>query len=121
MWHQVGLLTTHFLSTSSMVVDLLQLLLLHLRMLARLSWSKCYQCTHRLANLSKQLDICIVVHMCGPMSQVQMWVFLLHIGGRKKPVPKVTITELNRRVTGEAKDFDEVMAQARRVAQGGDM
>lgn len=42
-------------------------------------------------------------------------------GGRRKPVPKVTITELNRRVTGEAKDFDEVMAQARRVSQGGDM
>lgn len=41
-------------------------------------------------------------------------------GGRKKPVPKVTITELNRRMTGEAKDFDEVMAQARRVSQGGE-
>lgn len=45
----------------------------------------------------------------------------MYAGGRKKPVPKVTITELNRRVTGEAKDFDEVMAQARRVSQGGDM
>ena len=40
-------------------------------------------------------------------------------GGRRKPVPKVTITELNRRVTGEAKDFQEVMEEARRVSQGG--
>ncbi|DBA86689.1 TPA: Dynein alpha chain, flagellar outer arm [Trebouxia sp. C0004] len=41
-------------------------------------------------------------------------------GGRRKPVPKVTITELNRRLTGEPKDFQEVMEQARRVSQGGE-
>ena len=41
-------------------------------------------------------------------------------GGRKKPVPKVTIMDLNRRMTGEPKDFQEVMEQARRVSQGGE-
>lgn len=41
-------------------------------------------------------------------------------GGRRKPVPKVTIMDLNRRMTGEAKDFQEVMEQARRVSQGGE-
>ena len=41
-------------------------------------------------------------------------------GGRRKPVPKVTIMELNRRMTGEPKDFQEVMEQARRVSQGGE-
>ena len=35
-------------------------------------------------------------------------------------MPKVTITELNRRLTAEPKDFQEVMEQARRVSQGGE-
>lgn len=61
--------------------------------------------------------LCCKLAQCLRLVQVNMSVLL---GGRKKPVPKVTIMELNRRVTGEAKDFDEVMAQARRVSQGGD-
>ena len=50
---------------------------------------------------------------------VHTWVWCA--GGRRKPVPKVTITELNRRLTREPKDFQEVMEQARRVSQGGEM
>ena len=72
-----------------------------------------YLCT--LAKSSKELyNVHCSWTLCRKLAR-------MYAGGRKKPVPKVTITELNRRVTGEAKDFDEVIAQARRVSQGGDM
>eukprot|EP00891_Asterochloris_glomerata_P001316 jgi/Astpho2/1316/Aster-06188 len=40
-------------------------------------------------------------------------------GGRKQKAPKVTLEQLTRRVTGEPKDFQEVMEMARRSSQGG--
>ena len=58
---------------------------------------------------------------CTPCQKLRNSVRALNLpaGGRKQKASKVTLEQLTRRVTGEPKDFQEVMEMARRSSQGG--
>ena len=113
MWH---LVSTILLSSSSHSLKLDVVLHLAGAALDYLMIAKMAFASRTSIGCCLQNKLLLCMRGCAQLPQSALCI----AGGRRKPVPKVTITELNRRLTGEPKDFQEVMQQARRVSQGGE-